>query len=345
MIGVAGASLGKWARRIDANDSQPALTVNQRGSGDLLITTLNGDTVMRVTSGRKMIVAGAANPPTPKALLHVWNGETGLTPHASANLVIESTGAHTAFDNTIHFLSATNQRAGLVFSFGSGSYRGAVIYDQGVLGLTLYIEGSRRYRFYSTGIYCEQATQFYSPSGGAFQFNPGGVGSTDGVWIGRSAGTGVKLGIGGDATIDGIWRLFQTDPVTHTIATSKTNLDYHFFGRPTIAASAAATVTDAYSVYIAGAPVAGTNVTITNSWALWVAGGNCRFDGDLLPEADNMHNVGTASRRWALVRAVTITSGDFVFENGWRLTEAEKVGAGEGIALVRPDGSVATVFN
>lgn len=33
MIGTAGASLGKWARTIDANDSDPALTINQNGSG------------------------------------------------------------------------------------------------------------------------------------------------------------------------------------------------------------------------------------------------------------------------------------------------------------------------
>ena len=56
----------------------------------------------------------------------------------------------------------------------------------------------------------------------------------------------------------------------------------------------------------------------------------------ILPTADNKGSVGTDTRRWAMVRAVLVVSGDFVFENGWRLTEW-----GDGIALLRPDGSVA----
>jgi len=58
--------------------------------------------------------------------------------------------------------------------------------------------------------------------------------------------------------------------------------------------------------------------------------------GDIMPNADNQGNVGLDDRRWAMVRSVLVVSGDFVFENGWRLTEW-----GEGIALLRPDGSVA----
>jgi len=66
---------------------------------------------------------------------------------------------------------------------------------------------------------------------------------------------------------------------------------------------------------------------------------------DVVPSVDNTLNLGTAARRWSLVRGVTITSGDFVFENGWKLTEAERLGFREGIALVRPNNSVAQVFN
>ena len=64
-----------------------------------------------------------------------------------------------------------------------------------------------------------------------------------------------------------------------------------------------------------------------------------------LPTADNQGNIGNDSYRWALVRAVTITSGDYVFENGWRLTEASKLGLGEGIALVDDKGRVRHVWN
>ena len=65
---------------------------------------------------------------------------------------------------------------------------------------------------------------------------------------------------------------------------------------------------------------------------------------EIRPPVDNQGSIGTDSYRWALVRAVTITSGDYVFENGWRLTEAEKLGLGEGIVLVDKEGNVRKVW-
>lgn len=44
-------------------------------------------------------------------------------------------------------------------------------------------------------------------------------------------------------------------------------------GVPTLAASAGTTFTNAATLYIAGAPAAGTNVTLTNAYGIWVAGG------------------------------------------------------------------------
>lgn len=56
----------------------------------------------------------------------------------------------------------------------------------------------------------------------------------------------------------------------------------HSFQRPTLAASnASVTTTDAATVYIANAPLAGSNETITNAWSLWVDNGNSRFDGNI----------------------------------------------------------------
>jgi hypothetical protein len=46
-------------------------------------------------------------------------------------------------------------------------------------------------------------------------------------------------------------------------------------------ASGSSTITTAATVYIAGAPIAGTGITITNPYALWVDQGNVQFDGDL----------------------------------------------------------------
>lgn len=45
------------------------------------------------------------------------------------------------------------------------------------------------------------------------------------------------------------------------------------------ASNASVVYSNSASLYIAGAPVAGTNVTLTNSYALWIAGGIFRTDG------------------------------------------------------------------
>jgi len=51
------------------------------------------------------------------------------------------------------------------------------------------------------------------------------------------------------------------------------------FGIPTLTATNAVTATDCATLRVAGVPVASTNVTITNPWALWVDAGNVRLDG------------------------------------------------------------------
>ena len=90
-----------------------------------------------------------------------------------------------------------------------------------------------------------------------------------------------------------------------------------------------------------------TGVTDTMDIGTFNLSGNITSstDGTWLPATDNNFSLGSDAKRFKLVRAVTVTSGDFIFENGYRMTEAEKLGLGVGVALVRPDGSVAQVFN
>ena len=54
------------------------------------------------------------------------------------------------------------------------------------------------------------------------------------------------------------------------------------FGTPSLAAtSSGVTITNGVTLYIAGPPAAGTNVTIANPWALYVNTGNVRIGGNL----------------------------------------------------------------
>ena len=73
-----------------------------------------------------------------------------------------------------------------------------------------------------------------------------------------------------------------TDNATAGSGTATAHVFYSI-AVPTLAATnALVTTTDAATWYIAGVPAAGTNETITNSWAFWVDAGNVRFDDDII---------------------------------------------------------------
>ncbi len=70
---------------------------------------------------------------------------------------------------------------------------------------------------------------------------------------------------------------------TRTWATGAiTNQRFVRISAPTIAFAGASTVTNAATVYIEDAPVAGTNATLTNKYALFVGGGRVLFDGPVV---------------------------------------------------------------
>lgn len=83
----------------------------------------------------------------------------------------------------------------------------------------------------------------------------------------------------------GVQALFFGETFTDTsTAASGTAASAVFtsFAAPTLAATnTGVTTTDAATVYIGGAPVAGTNQTITNPYAFWVDAGKTRLDGSL----------------------------------------------------------------
>ena len=90
---------------------------------------------------------------------------------------------------------------------------------------------------------------------------------------------GAKTGTPG--TTGGTWNLAShtyTDSATSAsgTATSWTSMSVQ---RPTLAAANTSVVTtDAATVYIANGPAAGSNQTLTNSWACWVDDGAVRLD-------------------------------------------------------------------
>ena len=85
--------------------------------------------------------------------------------------------------------------------------------------------------------------------------------------------------------------------ITDTVsAGTVASVGVNTFGIPTFVASSASTYTNSATVYIAGAPVASTNVTATNKYALWIAGGNIKLGvSDVVLDTTTGTKIGTAS--------------------------------------------------
>lgn len=88
-----------------------------------------------------------------------------------------------------------------------------------------------------------------------------------------------------------------------------TNQRFFYIRRPTIAFVGASTVTNTATVYIENAPAAGTNATLTNSYALWIDDGTFRLDGTLNHQGGSAGLFGvtptTRSTGWSVTNPAT----------------------------------------
>lgn len=133
-----------------------------------------------------------------------------------------------------------------------------------------------------------------------------GIGTSSpaaGLHLAGDLSSGTALGVGGVT--------FRTAANTITDTTSSgtvASVAVSSFGIPTLAASAATTFTNSATVYIAGATVAGTNVTATNKFALWVAGGDIKLGvGNVVLDTVTGTQIGTAtSQKLAFLGATPI---------------------------------------
>ena len=88
-----------------------------------------------------------------------------------------------------------------------------------------------------------------------------------------------------------------------------------FFGVPTWTSTGTSfTVTDAATVYIQGAPVGSTNVTVTSAYSLWVEAGDVRFDNDIIWLSGTANKVtfshaASAARTWTFQDATDSVVG------------------------------------
>ena len=100
--------------------------------------------------------------------------------------------------------------------------------------------------------------------------------------------TGGGILVGGSAISATSWLTagiqYQSQATTYTdsgTAGTRASAVITSFGTPTLVGTNAVTITNAATVYINAAPIASTNITLTNSYALWIASGNVLFAGNL----------------------------------------------------------------
>lgn len=116
----------------------------------------------------------------------------------------------------------------------------------------------------------------------------------------------------------------STGTVANTVANS--------FLKPTFASSNSVTITSAATVYIADAPGAGTNTTITDAQALKVNAGNCYFGGDV--QASTFTGNGAALTNVNATTLDSLDSADFVkIATGQTITAAHTFTSAGGIAF------------
>jgi hypothetical protein len=71
------------------------------------------------------------------------------------------------------------------------------------------------------------------------------------------------------------------------------------------------------------------------------AAGNTEvLTGNLQPNADNVRSLGTASLRWSALHVVDARFNDVTFDNGWSMTEGDKIGLWPGLAFVDKTGEL-----
>lgn len=104
----------------------------------------------------------------------------------------------------------------------------------------------------------------------------------------------------------------RVSSATYTDSTSSgtvAQVATHNFGTPTLAASSATTYTIAETIRINGAPTAGTNVTLTNTYALYVASGVSRFEDGIVTGNTTLHTTTVALTNGAAAQTATMTNG------------------------------------
>lgn len=231
-----------------ALSSDAGLTYNSTTD---VLTVTGGVTVSALTAGR-VLFAGTAGAISDDAGLAYNSSQDRLTITGTSNARLTLQTTHNTTTEAIEISQAGTGDATITMTAGGESWTFG--YDQSVT----------RFAIANTTVLGTGADMLRL--------------TTDGAW--SYSGQAVSTGAADEFThhdfnLAGGTITFTTDVTLDTQRAVR-------FRKPTYAATAATqTITNAATVYIENAPTAGTNVAITNPYALWVDDGVVRFDGNV----------------------------------------------------------------
>jgi len=269
--------------------TQDKVTINgAAGDIDFLVEDAGGGNIIATDAALSLVsfTPTAQTSGSPTCFTYTDPAHTTLTASTAANSVFFDLSSTKEFDT-----GAIGAQSAFAISAPTYSFVGSSTISA---AFTMIIDGVP-----------EPGTNATISIGGAFVvgdatgFTSDIVGTaTAGLIVVPGIGTGIGavsqrtgLKIGGDTT-GSVSLGDQTDTLTNLNSLEIDQVTYN-------STTNTRTVTNPAAIYVAGAPVAGTNMTFTNGpYSIWVDAGNSRFDGDVTISGDT-----------------TLTAGDIVLED------------------------------
>ena len=222
-----------------------ALTVTTGGAADLTLSTNSG-----TTSGTVVIANGA-------------NGNITLTPDGTGDVILSADRVQMGDSNTDTTLT-TNGTGSLNLTTNNGTNSGTIQLAQGVNGnITLTPNGTGFVTVSKLSV-TDTSTLVKTLTLGDTSFNGTAV---------FAAATPAKLYMGTGTVTDVTSAISATNAIGAIASLGIT---------PIAATNTSVTYTSAATLYIAGAPSAGTNVTLTNPYSLWINTGTAFLNGPVI---------------------------------------------------------------
>jgi hypothetical protein len=285
---AAGTGLTLTGSTFSVNTSQNIATLSNLSTNGILSTTGGtGTLAVTATTGSGSVVLSTSptlvTPTLGAALATSINGNTitastgTLTLTAGKTFTDLNTLTLAGTDGSTLNVGAGGTLGSAAFTSSSAYQAPITLTTTGTSGAATFIGNTLNVPQYTGGVTSvsnADGTLTISPTTGAVVVSLA-LGHAN-TWTGAQTISGASFSTLGNQTASA-WGVnginFSTTAATYTDSSSSgsvANNMVNTFGIPTLAASSATTYTNAATVYIAGAPVAGTNTTITNAYGLSV---------------------------------------------------------------------------